>query len=156
MRTKAFLLRFVYLINSIQMSVSPTIIHLSLFIKALGLASSSRFIQTPQSQAIVESDAADFGCEATGPYGDLHYEWLHNGEYHARVSSTSCLQASRSSIRCHCRSANCIWQARPANWLQFAYRVGAARGCRRLCVHRSQHGQRSQAGVATSQIERDM
>ncbi|TDG51099.1 hypothetical protein AWZ03_002462 [Drosophila navojoa] len=51
-------------------------------------ASSSRFTQPPQSQAIVENDAADFSCEATGPSGDLHYEWLHNGQqirYDSRV-----------------------------------------------------------------------
>ncbi|XP_023037884.1 tyrosine-protein kinase-like otk [Drosophila willistoni] len=45
-----------------------------------GSGSSSRFIQVPESQSIVENDSVDFNCEATtDPSTDLHYEWLHNG-----------------------------------------------------------------------------
>ncbi|EDW10217.1 tyrosine-protein kinase-like otk [Drosophila mojavensis] len=61
---------------------------LAFTVMAPASASSSRFTQPPQSQAIVENDAADFSCEATGPSGDLHYEWLHNGQqigYDSRV-----------------------------------------------------------------------
>ncbi|EDW60765.2 tyrosine-protein kinase-like otk [Drosophila virilis] len=62
---------------------------LAFAVLAPSLASSSRFIQPPQSQSIIENDAVDFGCEATGPSGDLHYEWLHNGQqivYDRRVA----------------------------------------------------------------------
>ncbi|XP_030554097.1 tyrosine-protein kinase-like otk [Drosophila novamexicana] len=62
---------------------------LAFAVLATSLASSSRFIQPPQSQSIIENDAVDFGCEATGPSGDLHYEWLHNGQqivYDRRVA----------------------------------------------------------------------
>ncbi|KAH8421075.1 hypothetical protein KR222_010720, partial [Zaprionus bogoriensis] len=43
-------------------------------------ASASRFTRPPLSQSIIENDAVDFGCEATGPASDLHYNWLHNGQ----------------------------------------------------------------------------
>ncbi|EDW00736.1 GH21047 [Drosophila grimshawi] len=56
---------------------------------APSLAGSSRFIQPPQSQTIIENDAVDFSCEATGPSSDFHYDWLHNGQqivYDKRVA----------------------------------------------------------------------
>ncbi|XP_064537868.1 tyrosine-protein kinase-like otk [Drosophila montana] len=64
-------------------------LNLAFAVLAPSLASSSRFIQPPQSQSIIENDAVDFGCEATGPSSDLHYEWLHNGQqivYDRRVA----------------------------------------------------------------------
>lgn len=65
----------------------------------------SRFTRQPQSQSIVENDAVDLQCEATGPASDLQYNWLHNGEYDERSK-----RESEIAIICHshCRSASCV------------------------------------------------
>lgn len=52
-----------------------------LSITAPRTAYASRFTRQPQSQSIIENDAVQFDCEATGPVSDLQYNWLHNGEY---------------------------------------------------------------------------
>ncbi|XP_017839237.1 tyrosine-protein kinase-like otk [Drosophila busckii] len=63
---------------------------LLLTLLASSMANSSRFIELPQSQSVVENEAVDFGCGATSSSDsssssssagdDLHYDWLHNGQ----------------------------------------------------------------------------